>query len=151
MMRQKFMLDDTQASYKRMQSRIRERIIDQSEFIKEVAEEAKEQFVFRKEEDEGNLQNINQIIIEQHELIEAIVRDVYFHMLELSSSEINSSGFVTHIITVDENTEYDKESKVIKFENAGRAEIPIATTLRKWSDASQLRILPKRNNDRGAN
>ena len=72
-------------------------------------------------------------------------------MLELSSSEINSSGFVTHIITVDENTEYDKESKVIKFENAGRAEIPIATTLRKWSDASQLRILPKRNNDRGAN
>lgn len=141
MMQQKFRLDTTKNEYEELLDTIRERIIDQTNLIQTIDEGSVKQFEDRKHADQQSQVNIEGILAQKTEILEKITLDVYHHMVELSNLELSSSGFITHIITTDEQTDYDENAKVITFKGEGRAEIPIATTLRRWTDASQLKII----------
>ncbi|CDQ41778.1 hypothetical protein [Virgibacillus salexigens] len=142
MMQQKFRLDASKSEYIEMLNNIKERIIDQSDFINRIDEESVNAFQKQLEADKEHQVLIENIIDQKEEILDMIYNDIYYHLIELSNLEIESSGFITHIITCDEGTSFNKDTKVITFKDEGYAEIPIATTLRKWTDASQVRILP---------
>lgn len=146
MMQQKLRLSESQSLYQEALVKIKERIVDETQLLETASNESRPFYEERKADDEAHQKRIESILEEQHEIIEKITLDVYHHLLELSHLEIKRAGFITHIVTVNDQTDYNKETKVIKFHRKdGHAEIPIATTLRKWNDASQIRILPKVN------
>jgi hypothetical protein len=147
-MTQKFRMDRTIEDYEKLDVKLRERVIDQNDLIQELKSSNHSQaqidtLTNRKIEDELIRTDVQRIIHELKQKKQNKVNELQHHLLELSQLEIQSGGFVTHIVVADHATKIDENTNTIEFKEKGHAEIPIATYLDHWKDSSQLSIVLK--------
>lgn len=144
--KQKFRLDETIRKYQENENELKENIIDLKDLIADMESNKKDpaqiNILKKNQQDKENIRNDMLSIIETlKETKEELVNNIQNQLSELTEIEINTGGFISHIVTTDYQTKFDEEKNIISFEEKGHAEIHISTYLESWKDSSQLRIL----------
>lgn len=142
---QKVRLANKITSYRKQESKSRERTIDETTLLNgstNLPADKKALIEERRDMDSAAFNRVQRILSELSEEIEGVSLRMNVHLEELSAIEIATGGFVTHSIGVDKNATLDSDSMIVTFEPQGHAEIAIGVRLAEWKDNSQVTIRP---------
>lgn len=135
-------LHETIENYKQLSEDLKQKQIHQAQIVRNNDNEDLGKML---EVIEDTIKKVNDILKDNRKVIHQISEMLSSHLYVHSSEEIKKSGFVAHIITVDERNEYDELTKTIKFNQKGYSEAPISNDLVKWRDASKVEVRPIRS------
>lgn len=142
---QKIRLGNLIEGYEEQEHKSRERVIDEKELEnKSIAQGIPQNkidlIVERRLLDEEIFNRSQEILVTTREEMRGLTLRMNTHLEELTDIEVLAGGFVSHSVGVGKNAKYDRDSHVIKFEENGHVEIPIAARMSSWKDSSQLTI-----------
>lgn len=142
---QRARLSETFTQYRRLSERLRERRIDQTGLVSS-SQDQDEQEVFQKllTEIEAHIKKTTEIQTEISEDLDQLFTLVHYHLSQHTMTEVANAGFVSHLMTPEDQVSYDVQRNILEFKEKGTATASIANNLPKWRDASQIEIIPVR-------